>query len=260
VASFEVRVELEILAGGRILLRRGPEKKYPRVELAPDEHWRKAAERFTAQQLGELPGHAELVDVENASEGLLPLLLLKVCCYLPRMNPPQSGEFRWARIDPGAGGETPGGGTLDPDAEVRLYTDGGSRGNPGPAGIGVLLCQEHTDWAEEFCEYIGAATNNRAEYVALLKGLRLALQRGVKRLEHRSDSQLIVRQLEGSYKVKSPELKELHKQALELAGSFASFRTVHVPREQNRRADELANRAMDNQASEAADAADDSAT
>ena len=247
MASFDVRISAEILAGGCRLVKRGPEKSTPEIELEAETDWRSAVEQFCVRTLGDLPRHQELAEVETEKDGLFPVLKLNVRCYLAEMMPPLDDGYRWARQDStGPGGVAqPTGGALDPAAEVRLFTDGGSRGNPGPAGTGVLLVQEHSGWSEDFSRFIGRATNNKAEYEALLDGLRLALQRGVRKLEHRTDSQLLVRQLEGAYKVKSPELRILFDQAKALISSFESFRTVHVPREQNRRADELANRAMD---------------
>ncbi len=125
--------------------------------------------------------------------------------------------------------------------------DGGSRGNPGEAGCGVVL--ELADRREEHCLYLGTATNNVAEYAALLAALERARALGVERLEVRSDSQLVVEQMKGAYKVKAAHLKPLWLQARTLAAGFRRFAIVHVAREANRAADALANRAMDERAS-----------
>ena len=247
MAGFEVRIRIEALAAGRRLVRRGKDEHLPpETELEPDADWRESLESFCVQTIGEIPTHLELVDAASGRDGLFPVLVLKVRCYLPKAKPPLSDKYAWVKASAGKAEEKPAtGGTLDPEEAVVLYTDGGSRCNPGPAGVGELLIQEKSGWSEEACRFIGEATNNVAEYTALLDGLCLALQLGIKRIEHRADSQLMVRQLEGAYKVKSAELKVLFDQARALISSLEYFRTVHVPREQNKRADELANRAMD---------------
>jgi ribonuclease HI len=130
---------------------------------------------------------------------------------------------------------------------LRLHTDGASRGNPGRAGIGVVLVRA-ADGAvlEELAEPVGRATNNVAEYLALLTGLRRAAELGAASVEICSDSELLVRQLQGTYQVRSPELLPLHAEARRLLRGFpAGWRIRHVPREENRRADELANLAID---------------
>ena len=127
----------------------------------------------------------------------------------------------------------------------RLHTDGAARGNPGPAGIGVVLVRPDGEVADELARYIGTATNNVAEYTALITGLERALQFGVFDLEVFSDSELMVRQLNGQYKVKNEGLKPLFARVQQLAGQFRSIRYVHVPRERNRHADRLANEGID---------------
>jgi ribonuclease HI len=126
-----------------------------------------------------------------------------------------------------------------------LQFDGGSRGNPGPAGIGVTLTDEKQAPVYELAEFLGVCTNNVAEYTALLRGLTAALALGATKLAVRSDSELLVRQINGIYKVKSPDLKPLYQQALALIAKIGEVKVVHVYREGNTRADELANMAMD---------------
>ncbi|WPD18807.1 MULTISPECIES: ribonuclease HI family protein [Thermaerobacter] len=127
----------------------------------------------------------------------------------------------------------------------RLHTDGAARGNPGPAGIGVVLIDPHGQVAEQLARYIGTATNNVAEYTALIAGLERALARGARRLDVYSDSELMVRQLNGEYRVKHEGLKPLYHRVRELAACFDAVRFIHVPRERNREADRLANRGID---------------
>ncbi len=131
------------------------------------------------------------------------------------------------------------------DARHHLYTDGGSRGNPGPAGIGARLLTSSGDIVEELADFIGTATNNVAEYQALLAGLELALDRGVERLDVFVDSELVVRQVNGQYKVKDAGLKPLHAQACLLLSRFHEVDVKHVRREQNAEADRLVNEAID---------------
>ena len=131
------------------------------------------------------------------------------------------------------------------DARHHLYTDGGARGNPGPAGIGAVLLTASGDVVEELGDFIGKATNNVAEYQALLAGLELALDRGVGRLDVFLDSELVVRQVNGNYKVKDAGLKPLHAQACQLLSRFHEVDVKHVRREQNAEADRLVNEAID---------------
>jgi ribonuclease HI len=135
-------------------------------------------------------------------------------------------------------------GTRDGD-RYRLYTDGGARGNPGPAGIGARLLTSGGDVAEELADFIGRATNNVAEYQALLAGLEMALDHGVTLLDVFLDSELVVRQVNGQYKVKDAGLKPLHEQACLLLSRFHDVDVRHVRREQNAEADALVNQAID---------------
>jgi ribonuclease HI len=126
-----------------------------------------------------------------------------------------------------------------------LYCDGASRGNPGPAAIGVVLYGRGGQVVTEISESIGRTTNNVAEYRALIAGLEKAADCGVRRLLVRLDSQLLVRQVLGEYRVKAPGLEPLHAKAVRLLDRFPSVRVEHVKREQNTAADALANAALD---------------
>lgn len=135
-----------------------------------------------------------------------------------------------------------------PESPADIFVanvDGASRGNPGPASYAVIL--RGPDGATRFQadKYIGRATNNVAEYYGLIAALDYAAAQGIDRLLVRSDSELLVRQMQGRYKVHSPDLKPLHERARKLAHGFAYFAIEHVRREQNREADELANIALD---------------
>lgn len=126
-----------------------------------------------------------------------------------------------------------------------MNIDGASRGNPGPAGIGVMIRQEGGPPERELWKYIGEATNNVAEYEALLLALDEAGKLKAADVAILSDSELLVRQVEGRYRVKHPRLAELHSQARDLMKAFPSFHIEHIGRERNRQADALANRAID---------------
>lgn len=126
-----------------------------------------------------------------------------------------------------------------------LFVDGASRGNPGHASIGCALYNENQEEIFSISKDIGVATNNVAEYTALVEGLTKALSEKITQIEVRADSELMVRQMVGQYKVKNEALKILWKKAQELSKLFQSFSIQHVRREQNSRADELANLALD---------------
>jgi ribonuclease HI len=132
----------------------------------------------------------------------------------------------------------------DPSFHI-LHADGGSRGNPGPAGAGAALLDCAGQEVALLKRYLGVTTNNVAEYQGLILGLEAALARGIERLEVRLDSELLVRQLQGRYKVKAPHLLPLYQEAKSLLARFASARLTHIPRAQNALADALANQAMD---------------
>jgi ribonuclease HI len=126
-----------------------------------------------------------------------------------------------------------------------LNVDGASRGNPGPAAIGVTLKDEKQNLIATISQKIGITTNNQAEYTALIAGLKQAAKLGAKHVVVNSDSELMVRQLQGKYRVKSVDLRPLYEEVVKLAYSLASFKIESVPREQNREADKLANAAFD---------------
>ena len=126
-----------------------------------------------------------------------------------------------------------------------VNVDGGSRGNPGPAAIGVVIATTGGEVLEELGETIGAATNNVAEYRALLRGIERATELGASELELVGDSELVVKQVRGEYKVKDPNLKALHAQVRSALTGVDSWRIRNVPREQNAEADRLVNEALD---------------
>lgn len=126
-----------------------------------------------------------------------------------------------------------------------LYCDGASRGNPGPASYGFSLLDPGGRPVVEAGKTLGVTTNNVAEYEGLVAGLEAALREGVRDLEVRLDSLLLVRQVMGEYRVKAPGLKALHRRAVGLLTRFDRATIGHIPREQNARADALANAALD---------------
>jgi ribonuclease HI len=130
-------------------------------------------------------------------------------------------------------------------AAYRANIDGGSRGNPGPASYGVVVRDPRGAVVARLKKYIGRSTNNVAEYYGLIAALDYAQQHGIRALRVESDSELLVRQMRGQYKVKSPELRPLYERARKMAQTFDSFKIDHVYREQNAEADALANQALD---------------
>lgn len=129
--------------------------------------------------------------------------------------------------------------------KARLFADGGSRGNPGPAAGGAVLFGDDGEVLAEIGEYLGIATNNVAEWRALLAGLTAALELGVDELSVRLDSELVVRQLTGVYRVKHEDLIPLHRRARALLGRFKAFDIAHVRRKDNAAADAVVNRVLD---------------
>ncbi|MBI4042693.1 MAG: ribonuclease HI family protein [Deltaproteobacteria bacterium] len=129
--------------------------------------------------------------------------------------------------------------------EMWLYVDGASRGNPGHAGAGALICDHDHTPLFRLKRYLGKTTNNVAEYKALLLGLRKVVTLGVKDLHVRSDSELLVRQLAGIYKVRNEALLPLYFSALKLLQQMDHYDVVHIRREKNEEADRLANLAID---------------
>lgn len=133
----------------------------------------------------------------------------------------------------------------DPHPRLILHTDGAARGNPGPAGIGAVLTDGSGRTVATLAEGIGVATNNQAEYRAVIEGLRLAAERGAKRVLVRSDSKLLVEQLAGRFRVKNPTLQRLHQEVRALVRSFDRVNFEHVRRGENADADALANEGVD---------------
>jgi len=151
-----------------------------------------------------------------------------------------------AAAERAAGGRRPvrkvAGGAFE---KLRVYSDGAARGNPGPAGAGAVIVAPDGEVIERLGRYLGTNTNNYAEYMGLILGLERARELGAREVEVLADSELMIRQLSGAYKVKAENLKPLHGEALALLRSFDRVKLVHVPREQNREADEMSNRAID---------------
>jgi ribonuclease HI len=133
---------------------------------------------------------------------------------------------------------------------LHLHIDGASRGNPGAAGFGIHVTTPEGDELARLYGYLGPASNNVAEYQALLHGLRWALHRGAARVHVFSDSELVVKQMSGAYRVKHPAMVPLHREARSLSLRFEEFRLTHVRRERNKEADRLANQALDERASQ----------
>lgn len=140
---------------------------------------------------------------------------------------------------------TGGGKGRGPAKALRIYSDGAARGNPGPAGAGAVLKDSSGEVVERLGRFLGQNTNNFAEYMGLLLGLRRARELGASSVEVFSDSELLVRQLKGHYQVKAPNLRPLFQEASELLRSFEQVRLTHIRRELNQEADEMSNRAID---------------
>jgi ribonuclease HI len=130
--------------------------------------------------------------------------------------------------------------------EADLYFDAGSRGNPGPAGVGVRIINSiKQETIAETSIFLGHTTNNAAEYMGLIHGLQLAQQHGVTRINIYSDSMLVVKHIKGEYKVRNSRLKPIYDRAIDLLKLFGDgYEINHIPRAKNARADELANEAM----------------
>jgi len=127
---------------------------------------------------------------------------------------------------------------------VIINTDGASQGNPGPAAIGVTIRDERKRQLASISRRIGRTTNNQAEYQAIIAALEEAIKLGANRVELRSDSELVVKQINGQYRVKNASLKPLHQKVNQLRGQLGGFSITHVNREQNKEADHLANMAL----------------
>ncbi len=127
---------------------------------------------------------------------------------------------------------------------LYVYSDGGARGNPGPAGIGVVVCDQNKNY-QKFSKFIGRATNNQAEYQALIFGLEKAKKMRATQITCYLDSELVVKQMRGEYRVKDPDLKPLYAAVQVLASAFQTIAFTHVPRTKNKDADKLVNHAID---------------
>jgi ribonuclease HI len=133
----------------------------------------------------------------------------------------------------------------EPAKSWSVMVDGAARGNPGEAGCGAAICDESGAVIMELSRYLGRTTNNVAEYEALLMGLEALLKLGKKTVRVLSDSELLVRQLNGEYRVRDEKLRLLYDRATALLRQFDRYHIVHIPRESNRLADRLANRGID---------------
>jgi ribonuclease HI len=138
-----------------------------------------------------------------------------------------------------SGSKTPKGSTA-----WRLFTDGASKGNPGLAGAGWVLFNEGTGLTVKDGQFLGEATNNEAEYQALIMGLEKSLTCGAKAIVVHMDSELLVRQINGLYKVRNPRLAVYFERVKDLLRKFSKYEIIHIPREQNQEADRMANEAI----------------
>lgn len=129
--------------------------------------------------------------------------------------------------------------------KVIIFTDGAARGNPGPAAIGVILKDEIGNAVARISRRLGTTTNNQAEYHAIIAALEKATSLGARQVLLKSDSELVVKQINGNYKIKNTVLRPLYQRVVQLVGSLKSFSISYIPREQNSEADALANRALD---------------
>jgi len=129
--------------------------------------------------------------------------------------------------------------------KVVINTDGAARGNPGPAAIGATIKNETGNLIARISRRIGVTTNNQAEYRAIITALEKAVNLGAKHVTVQSDSELVVQQINGRYKIKNTALRPLYQKVVQLAGSLESVKVSHVPRAQNAEADALANKALD---------------
>jgi ribonuclease HI len=128
---------------------------------------------------------------------------------------------------------------------IVVNVDGASKGNPGESGIGVAIFDKDSNLIDEACDYLGVATNNIAEYKALILGLRLSIKYNAKKILFKSDSELMVKQIKGEYKVKNTQLKLLFAEVKDLFKKLPNWEIMHVPREENKEADLLANKGVE---------------
>ena len=130
-------------------------------------------------------------------------------------------------------------------SKVIICTDGAARGNPGPAAIGVTIKDEKGNLIASISRRIGITTNNQAEYMAIITALEKVVSLGAKRVDVRADSELVVNQINGRYRVKNIALRPLYQKVVQLTGPLDAFTISYIPRRQNSEADKLANRALD---------------
>ena len=128
---------------------------------------------------------------------------------------------------------------------IVVNVDGASRGNPGESGIGVAVFDKDSNLINEACDYLGVATNNIAEYKALILGVKLSIKYNAKKILFKSDSELMVKQIKGEYKVKNAQLKLLYTEVQSLLKKLPNWKIMHVPREENKEADLLANKGVE---------------
>jgi ribonuclease HI len=183
-----------------------------------------------ARMLERLAARLDLTEPERAA-------LHEAAAHFRAIDKETSGE-RAASARP-----TPTDGAAVPEA--ILWSDGAARGNPGPAGAGAILKTPSGEVLAEVSGFLGHTTNNVAEYRALLLGLEQALALGIRRIEVRADSELLIKQLRGEYRVKDEKLKPLFAEAKALLARFSAAKLLHVRREQNADADRLANAGID---------------
>jgi len=131
--------------------------------------------------------------------------------------------------------------------EIKVFTDGGARGNPGPAAVGIVILDEKDNLIIQSKKYIGITTNNVAEYSALIEALELLKEIDAFRIIFYTDSSLVYNQIKGLWKIKSPDMKLLNEQAKKMLSSLPNYNIVHIPREKNKDADKLVNEALDEQ-------------
>ena len=131
-----------------------------------------------------------------------------------------------------------------PVKKVVIKTDGACRGNPGPAAIGAVIRDEQGNIITTISRAIGTTTNNQAEYRAIIAALEKAIELGARQVDLHSDSELVVRQIRGRYRVKKASLRELYQKVVQLQGKLQAFTVTRIPREENREADRLANQAL----------------
>ena len=134
--------------------------------------------------------------------------------------------------------------TIPLGSSLTMYIDGSSSGNPGPAGIGIVVMDHDDRQVAKVSSYIGRRTNNFAEYTALIRALKIAIYFKTKSLKIRTDSELVVKQINGEYKIKHEQIKQLYDQAIQLIRSVEKCKIEHIPRTQNEKADYLAKKAV----------------